>query len=245
MTLVGFELRRIIGRSGSFFGVMVVALGIAVLFAALGNASDQTADHWTSIIGTPLVFGATVVGALAGSYDVAQGTMRYLVLTGVPRWKLVAIRAPALVLAIAIIAIPALIVGIVATSSGPDSAGDIARGLVAGVFYAAVWGLVAMAIGTLLRSNGAGIAVALVLYLLSGGITLYVRAKVSETVGNYLLPDVVSVVAEFGHRPIDDRGGDGGPGFSTMPYGAAVAALVIWIIVIVGLAVARAERDEY
>ena len=27
--------------------------------------------------------GAIVIGALAGSYDVAQGTMRYLVLTGV------------------------------------------------------------------------------------------------------------------------------------------------------------------
>ena len=31
---------------------------------------------------------AVLVGALAGSYDTAQGTMRYLVMTGVPRRRL-------------------------------------------------------------------------------------------------------------------------------------------------------------
>lgn len=242
MTLIGFELRRIVGRRGSFFGVMGVAFGIALLIALLNDPSSQTADNWTRAIGIPMVFGATVVGALAGSYDVAQGTMRYLVLTGVPRWKLVATRAPALVAAIFLIAVPALIVGLVTTSSGPDSTADSLRGLAAGLTFAAIWGLVAMSIGTLLRSNGAGIAVALVLYLLSSGITIYVREKVSKTVGDYLLPNVVSVFTEFGHRPTEDRGG---PGFSTMSYGGAVVALVIWLIVIVGLAVLRAERDEY
>ena len=35
---------------------------------------------------------AVLVGALAGSYDTAQGTMRYLVMTGVPRRRLYATR---------------------------------------------------------------------------------------------------------------------------------------------------------
>lgn len=240
MKLIAFELRRIIGRRGSFYGVMGVAFAIALLIALIVGPDDQTEDVWTQVIGTPLVFGATVVGALAGSYDIAQGTMRYLVLTGVPRWKLVAIRVPALIAAIALIAVPAVIVGVVAMLAGPESGTAIVRALAAGVTYAAIWGIVAMAIGTLLRSNGAGIAVALVLFLLSSGITEFIRIQVSETVGDYLLPNVVSVVALFGHVP-DAAGQD----FSSMPYAAAVIAMLLWLLAIVGLAVARAERDEY
>lgn len=240
MTLVGYELRRIIGRRGSFFGVMAVAFGIALLVAFLVHAEDQDGDVWTNAIGTPLVFGATVVGALCGSYDVAQGTMRYLVLTGQPRWKLVLIRVPALIAAIVLISIPAVIVAFVAMASGPDTLGGMIRGVAGGLTFAAIWGLVAMAVGTLLRSNGAGIAVALVLFLVSGGITAFVRAQVSESVGDYLLPNVVGVVAFFGHRPAD-----AGSDLSTMPYAAAVLALVLWMAAIMALAVARAERDEY
>lgn len=242
MNLVALELRRIIGRRGSFYGVMGVAFAIALLVAFIADSGDQTEDVWTQVIGTPLVFGATVVGALAGSYDIAQGTMRYLVLTGVPRWKLVALRVPALIAAIALISVPAVLVGAAAMLGGPEDGTAIVRALAAGVTYAAIWGIVAMAIGTLLRSNGAGIAVALVLFLLSSGITQFIRYQVSETVGDYLLPNVVSVVALFGHSP---SGGGDGPDFSTMPYAAAVVAMLLWLAVIIGLAVARAERDEY
>lgn len=241
MKLISLEVRRILGRRGSFFGVMGVAFAIALLIAFILDPVDQTEDVWTQVIGTPLVFGATVVGALAGSYDIAQGTMRYLVLTGVPRWKLVALRVPALMAAIALISVPAVLVGAVAMLGGPEDGTAIIRALAAGVTYAAIWGIVAMAIGTLLRSNGAGIAVALVLFLLSSGITTFIRLQVSETVGDYLLPNVASVVALFGYAPdaVD------GPDFSTMPYLAAVVALLLWLVAIVGLAVARAERDEY
>ena len=40
----------------------------------------------------PATLMAVLVGALAGSYDTAQGTMRYLVMTGVPRRRLYATR---------------------------------------------------------------------------------------------------------------------------------------------------------
>lgn len=242
MLLIGLELRRIIGRRGSFFGVMAVAFAIALLIALLVHSEDQDGDLWTQVIGTPLVFGGTVVGALAGSYDVAQGTMRYLVLTGQPRWKLVLIRVPALIAAILLIAVPAVVVSIVAMAGGDETVGGMVRGIAGGLTFAAIWGIVAMAVGTLLRSNGAGIAVALVLFLVSGGITAFVRAQVSESVGDYLLPNVVQVVALFGHRPGID---DGGPDLSTMPYAAALVALALWLAVIMALAVARAERDEY
>lgn len=240
MALIGFELRRIIGRRGSFFGAMGVALAIALLSAGLAPEDAQTGAVWASVIGVPLVFGATVVSALEGSYDMSQGTMRYLVLTGVPRWRLVAIRVPAVLLAILLIALPAVIVGLIAMISAGEDASEMARGLGSGLTVALCWGLVAMAVGTVLQSNGAGIAVALVLYLAANIITAVVRSQISEQVGDYLLPNVVSTVARFGEGPDLDV-----PDPSFLSFGSALVALIIWLIAIVALAAARVERDEY
>ncbi len=240
MVLVGYELRRIVGRSGSFFGAMAVALAIALLTAGLAPEEAQTGAVWASVIGVPLVFGATVVSALEGSYDMSQGTMRYLVLTGVPRWRLVAIRVPAVLLAILLIALPSVLVGLAAMASAGEEAGEIARGLGSGLTVALSWGLVAMAVGTLLQSNGAGIAVALVLYLAANVITAIVRSEVSEQVGDYLLPNVVSTVARFGGEVADTV-----PDPTGLSFVSALVALVIWLVAIVALAAARVERDEY
>lgn len=240
MALVELELRRIVGRRGSFFGAMGVALAIALLTAGLAPDEAQQRDVWTSVLGVPLVFGVTVVAALEGSYDISQGTMRYLVLTGVPRWRLIALRVPALFLAILLIAAPALLVGAYAMAAVGQSTSEVARALGSGLTVALSWGLVAMAVGTLLRSNGAGIAVALVFYLAANIITAVVRSEVSDRVGDYLLPNVVSTVARFGERPglevVDP---------SSLAFGNALVALVIWLIAIVALAAARVERDEY
>lgn len=240
MSLTYYELRRIIGRKGSFFGSMGVAAVIAILVVLLADSVDQTEDVWTQALGIPLVFGATVVGALAGSYDTAQGTMRYLVLTGVPRWKLVAIRIPALVIAIALIALPAVLVGAYGMSTGPATSTEIARGLGGAVVFGAIWGFVAMVVGTLLRSNGAGIAVALVLFLAGSIVTAVVQTNVSETIGDYLLPNVVGTFAGFGHIPEDAPSELIG-----LAWGPSAIALVFWLIGLAGLAIARVERDEY
>jgi ABC-type transport system involved in multi-copper enzyme maturation permease subunit len=240
MALVGFELRRIIGRRGSFFGAMGVALAIALLTAGLAPEEAQDGAVWASVIGVPLVFGATVVSALEGSYDMSQGTMRYLVLTGVPRWRLVAIRVPAVLLAILLIALPAMLVGLAAMVSAGEEASEIARGLGSGLTVALSWGLVAMAVGTLLQSNGAGIAVALVFYLAANIITAVVRSEVSEQVGDYLLPNVVSTVSRFGGDVADTV-----PDPSALPFASALIAFVIWLVAIVALAAVRVERDEY
>lgn len=239
MTLIGYELRRIIGRKGSFFGAMGVALAVALLVAILVDSQDHSEDVWSQVLGIPLVFGATVVGALAGSYDVAQGTMRYLVLTGVPRWKLVLIRVPALVAALVLVSLPAMLVALFALSSGPETATAITRSIGGAITYAAIWGVVAMVIGTLLRSNGAGIAVALVLFLVGNVITAAVQSEISQTVGDYLLPNVVSVFALFGYQPESFDIG------TEMSFAASAVALAVWLAALAALAIARVERDEY
>lgn len=240
MPLIGFELRRIIGRRGSFFGAMGVSFAIALLAAATAPTEAQEGAVWSVVIGLPLVFGATVVAALEGSYDMSQGTMRYLVLTGVPRWRLIAIRVPAVLLAILLIALPSLLVGLIAMANAGETISEMARGMGGALTIGLSWGLVAMAVGTLLRSNGAGIAVALVLYLAANIITAVVRSQVSETAGDYLLPNVVSTVARFGEAASVDA-----PDPSQLPFLNALIALTIWLTAIVALAAARVERDEY
>lgn len=242
MTLISYELRRIIGRKGSFFGVMGVSIAIAALIVAVVPKGDQDADIWVNTIGIPLVFGGSVVGALEGSYDLAQGTMRYLVLTGVQRWKLVAIRVPALLIALVLIALPAMAIGTIVLARDGETAHEILRAMASGLTYGAIWSLVAMAIGTFLRSNGGGIAVAIVLFLLSNGITAFVATQISETLAKYLLPSVASVVALYGHA---DPNGDNGPVDLALPYGTALITLLLWLIAIVGFAIYRVERDEY
>lgn len=239
MNLVAYELRRIVGRKGSFFGAMGVAFAIALLVALLVGPEDQTEDVWSQALGIPLVFGATVVGALAGSYDTAQGTMRYLVLTGVPRWQLVAIRIPGLVIAIVAVSIPAALAAFYGMSTGDATGTEMVRAVGGSVTYAAIWGIVSLVVGTLLRSNGAGIAVALVLFLVGNIITAAVQSEISQTVGDYLLPNVVSVFALFGHTPENVEA------MTDMAWGASAVALVLWLIGLTALAVARVERDEY
>jgi ABC-type transport system involved in multi-copper enzyme maturation permease subunit len=236
MNLVRLELKRIMRRRGSFYGVIGVAMAIGVLTFALG--SHQDTQVWTQSLGIPLVLGSTLVAALAGSYDTSQGTMRYLVLTGEPRWRLVARRVPALILAIALmVALPALICA-VAMASDHQSAETIARVVFGMPLLATAWGIVSLAIGTLLRSNGAAIGAALSLFFVGSILTDVVREHVSQAAGDYLLPNAAAVVGWFGHAD------PGSPPF-TIGLGAAVAALALWLAAFTGLAVLRAERDEY
>jgi len=138
------------------------------------------------------------------------------------------------------IALPARVVGAIAMAGAGEAVSNIAHALGSALTVAVCWGLVAMAVGTMLQSNGAGIAVALVLYLAANIITAVVRSQVSAQAADYLLPNVISVVARFGDpAPLDgfDR--------SYLAFGNALVALVIWLIAIVALAIARVERDEY
>ncbi|MDO9356672.1 MAG: hypothetical protein Q7T55_23435 [Solirubrobacteraceae bacterium] len=237
MTLVSLELQRIMRRRGSFFGAtgVGIAVGLLALLAAWG---DQTESVWTQAFGIPIVFGATIIGALAGSYDTAQGTMRYLVLTGQPRTKLILLRLPALLAAIALFATPAALITLGAMAGDGQSAEAIARVLGGNLAGAFVWGTVSMAIGTMLRSNGAGIGVALTLFLAGSILTQVVRTEVSEAAGNYLLPYASFVVMAVGHA---------NPGEEPIAIGLAAAAIatLAWVAAFLTAAVVRAQRDEY
>ena len=156
---------------------------------------------------------AVLVGALAGSYDTAQGTMRYLVMTGVPRRRLYAhararhgdrdralLRAgdrprdrrrlrPAATARPTIRRFSAVVGAVWAYLVNP-----------------LVFGLVSMAVGSLLHSNGAAIGVSLGFSLGGGILTGARRAYVSETLAGYLLPAATDIVAQLDQQRRDPAG---------------------------------------
>ena len=121
------------------------------------------------------VFGAVLavlVGARQGSDEHAAGTIRYQLLTGVPRWQLYVSKLAVLAIAAGAIAvsgaIPAILGGLaIEPKPGQDFGG--ADLLSAGwnvLLPCLAYGSIAFGVGALMRSTGPAIAVALVLNLI-------------------------------------------------------------------------------
>ncbi|MGX6447293.1 hypothetical protein ACVU7I_04405 [Patulibacter sp. S7RM1-6] len=241
LRLLGAEVRRITGRRASFYGAIAFAVLVTVLGVVLDDPNDgnQALDHFTTAGRFAGLLGIVVMGALAGSYDTANGTMRYLVLTGVPRWQLGVVR----LLGIMVAALPmaAIVLVISYVAAAPEAGGVTGDALVHAIWAVLAtlwaWGLVSAGIGMLMRSNGPAIAASIVLFFGGTLITGIVAGFVSETLANYLLPVVFDQVAEWE--------GKGGPADYRLALGTAVVTLLVWLGAIVALGLARVQRDEY
>jgi ABC-2 type transport system permease protein len=241
--------RTIVGRKGTYLSTVGLALlgpiAVAIIrwivherhpeiHPSIGGAIfvDQ-AGGMIFFVG---VLGGVLVGALAGSYDVAQGTMRYLVMTGVSRLHIFLARAVALVAAVLLALVPGLLLMLVLALVLPQADGDGIDGhellvtLWSIALFAGVYALVSMGIGSLLRSNGAAITIAL---LINFALTpaLFVIAVWSERVASLALP------AALGTLTGDDD--------SEIGYALAAAAVLAWLALFLGGGLARIERDEY
>lgn len=238
--LLGAELRRIVGRRGSFYGsIAFAALILVITVLAATPDGDDSAIEIAAVAGRYAgLLGVVVMGALAGSYDTANGTMRYLVLTGVPRWKLALVRLLGIMLAVLPMAAMILLVGIIwGSSEGGLEGKEILESLWAILATLWTWGLVACSVGMLMRSNGPAIAVSIVLFFGGTLITGLVYEFISETLSNYLLPSVFEQVASL-------EGKDGDADFA-ISLGASFVGLFVWLGALTGLAIARTNRDEY
>jgi ABC-type transport system involved in multi-copper enzyme maturation permease subunit len=241
LPLIGAELRRITGRRGAFYGSILFALIIMGIAIAVDDAqSGATAMDRTSTAGRYAgLLGVVVMGALAGSYDTANGTMRYLVLTGVPRWQLAVVRLVGMMLAVLPLAFLILVISYLASMGVGDGPSGKAVGEAVWAVLATLWtwGIVSTSIGMLMRSNGSAIAVSVVLFFGGALITALVAEFISETLANYLLPTVFEQVAAL-IKP-------GGEEDLALSLGAAFAVLAVWLVVLTAAAVARVQRDEY
>lgn len=241
-------LRTIVGRKGSFLGTAGVALGAVVVVAVvLAVVHTLRPGRNPSMGGQPMLdglsgavwllggVGAIVIGALAGSYDVAQGTMRYLVLTGVRRMALYAARTVALVAAVLLALAPALGVGLVLVFVLPSkdevhvNASEVGDVVWTCLLWPTVFALIAMGIGSLLRSNGAAVAISLFFAFAAAPLLGLVHAA-SPTLGDLML------------LPALDRITGANEG---APLAAAAVAVVVWVAVFWAAGAIRIARDEY
>jgi ABC-type transport system involved in multi-copper enzyme maturation permease subunit len=241
-------LRTIVGRKGSFLGTAGVALGAVVVVAVvLAVVHTLRPGRNPSMGGQPMLdglsgavwllggVGAIVIGALAGSYDVAQGTMRYLVLTGVRRMALYAARTVALVAAVLLALGPALGVGLVLVFVLPSkdevhvNASEVGDVVWTCLLWPTVFALIAMGIGSLLRSNGAAVAISLFFAFAAAPLLGLVHAA-SPTLGDLML------------LPALDRITGANEG---APLAAAAVAVGVWVAVFWAAGAVRIARDEY
>jgi hypothetical protein len=237
------EVRRIVGRKGSFWSALLIGFAAVVILiiVRISQSGDAGGIEMLDAMG-PISLVATLmavlVGALAGSYDTANGTMRYLVMTGVPRRRLYATRVLGTAVATIICCLPAIVLGIVAAYvCRHQSLADPGLRSVSGAVWAylvdpVVYALVSVGVGSLLRSNGAAIGVSLGFAFGGGILTGVVGNYLSETLASYLLPAAAPIVAAL------DRNAD-------ISLGLAFGAVVVWLVAIVGAGLYRTLLDEY
>jgi ABC-type transport system involved in multi-copper enzyme maturation permease subunit len=244
IALIPTELRRQIGRKGSFYGaiVWVTVFALGQFIWSLTSQHDTALgilDTGTGLLIFTGILSAIVVGATAGSFDASQGTMRYLVLTGRPRWQLVLVRPIALFGTIVLITLPAILIVLLNSLTSPGEAPsatayfDLFWGVWVGCW---LFGVLSLAIGTFLNSNGVAIAVAIVLNISGLLITQLIYVNVSETLAKGFFPVVASVV-------IDRQAGTGED--ATFTVAASSVILVAWLAALLGAAWARVQRAEY
>ena len=225
--MIRSEIIRIAGRRGLF--VTSLALGIvastALAVSALlrGDPRGGT-DLLDALMATSVVptFGCVLIGALAGSYDASQGTLRYLVMTGVPRGRLFLNRVTGTAIAMVLVCLRALAMesrdGAPRRRTRPQPtrrraiSQDGAWGYVS---QPLIYGLIAVAVGSLLRSNGAAVAVCLGLLLGATVVSAVVAAELGDGVAGNLLPNAATAVGSL-------AGG-------SVPLVGAGAALVAWL----------------
>ena len=247
ISLLPAEIRRQIGRKGSFDGAMgfVAIFAIGQLVWSLLSENDSRfgiVDTGAGILLFVGVLAAIVVGATAGSYDASQGTMRYLVLTGRPRWQLVLVRPIALFVTIVLFTAPAIAIVLInslISPAGSPSAGGESYFDLFWVVYVGSWcfAVLSLSIGTFLNSNGVAIAVAIVLNISGLLITGLIYENVSKDLANGFFPVVVGVVLD---REATTTGPD-----ATLSLAASSVILVIWLTALIGAAWARVQRSEY
>ena len=241
--------RTIVGRKGTFFrtvGLAILGVIAVAVIRTIVNARDPVihpsiggaifVDQAGGLIFFVGVLGGVLMGALAGSYDVAQGTMRYLVMTGVSRLRIYAARGIALVASVFVALVPGILLMLVLAVALPQVDGqgvdghDLLVALWAIALFAGVYALVSMGIGSLLRSNGAAITIAL---LINFALTpaLFVIAIWSEKVASLALPAALATLT--------------GDDDSEIGYALATVAVLAWLALFLGGGLARIERDEY
>lgn len=177
--LIAADLLKLRRRRGLWFTTLLLPAFFIVLVTVLSVAGVADADggaifvedfsYATTLVATVL---AVLVGARLGSEERAAGTLRYQLLTGVPRSRLYLAKVGALLvacLALTGVATVTMTLGsFLVPLNGGDATGfgDVTAAFWAVFLQAFVYGALAFGVGALMGSTGPAIATALVLSLI-------------------------------------------------------------------------------
>lgn len=246
IALLPAEIKRQLGRRPSFLGSTIVNLlfGLGILAWVIFSEAPTTSEALEGGAGLLTFSGiltSIVLGAIAGAYDVDQGVMRYLVLTGRPRWQLVVVRIPALAVTVVLTLLPAIAVVLVAALIAPDAGEGFSGERLMDLFYGVpvagfLYGFLSLTIGTFLKSSSVAIAVSVVFNFAAFAIIAVIWEYVSETLAKGFYQVVAGVA-------IDREAGTGDEGTFGVPLSLAI--LAVWLVVLLGAALLRVQRSEY
>ncbi len=239
------ELGRMLRRRGLIITAVAIPAAVVVVNAIIKMVLHTRSPEEYPIVGGSsmladgvlvtfvLLILATLIGATLGAEDTANGTLRYILLTGFSRIRLYLVRLPIVTIVGILVSLPALLLLIIAAVVLPHegapsiSASDLWQTFLSFAATTTVYGLIAYGIGTAIRSTGGAIAVALGLNIvglnLVGLITLW-----QPSVEDWMLPVALARVTEGGDTSI----------------GVALLALLIWCGAFLVVGLARALRTE-
>lgn len=244
--LVAADLLKVRRRRGLWWSAMLLPLALVAVVFALGAAGvhgiDGGAQFVSDVSGGLFVLGgvlAILVGARQGADEHAAGTLRYQLLTGTPRHRLLLSKLAVLAivcLAISAVgAVSATLAGLVLAAA--PGKGGVAAGDVVDVFWnvlvcCLVYGSISFGVGSVVRSTGPAIATALVLNLV--GVQI---AGVLTLIDEWLLHVVLPV-------GIDRLTFDSSSGSDRLGIAAAIIVTLAWPAVFVGAGWLRLRRLE-
>ncbi len=231
------ELGRMLRRRGLVITAVAIPAAVVVVNAIIIKMVLHTrgASMLTDgeLVAFFLLIFATLIGATLGAEDTANGTLRYILLTGFSRIRLYLVRLPIVAIVGILVSLPALLLLIIDYVVLPNegapsiSASDLWQVFLLFAATTTVYGLIAYGIGTAIRSTGGAIAVALGLNIV--GMNLYwAIALWQPSVEDWLLPVALARVADGGDTSI----------------GVALLALLIWCGAFLVVGLARALRTE-
>jgi ABC-type transport system involved in multi-copper enzyme maturation permease subunit len=255
--LLKAEVIRQTGRRGSFWGslgfasIAAVALFIWAMTTSSAPSASTILNNGAGLIAAVVVICSIIIAAIAGAYDVDQGTMRYLVLTGRPRWQLVIVRYLGFFCTLILFSLPAMLLVCLTAllfgdSSTPTSPGDpVGFSAVWQLFYmlwvgGALYGILSLSIGTFLKSNGVAIAVAIVLNFAGVLAAALIWQYVWHTAGDLFYPILVGAA-------VTREAQTAGPDSSTaaLSLGTSLGVLAVWVAALIGAAILRVQRSEF
>ncbi len=243
IAIIRQEVRKVTGRRGSFWSAVGITLALVLTAYVVSIIVYQVQDDATSgeealflystLLFVPLVV-FVLVASQAGAWDFANGTFRYMVVTGRSKPQLLALTALGVIVTSLAVTAPYCIAGLVQAytfplaGSDPASAKDVAQFLWFAFAQVTFWSIVAFSVGALMRSSGAGIAVAMVLYF--GGFTFGGLLGAWSDTLRQILPNFAITTTT---------------GITDDPLGLGIVASAAWLVLFAGAALLRTARSEY